>query len=543
MTTLRFVHFVFLSLAALIPHECYSSDPSDFLVTGLEEFEPAFKHFNGTMYAGLLPIDVEYDGEPRGKLSFWLFNPDEFKDTLTIWLNGGPGCSSYHAGLFLECSPVTYPSHPAGHGRTSVNEILGPNNYSWTRVTNLLFVEQPVGTGFSYGSRVDSEADLSADFYNFLVNFFETFETMSDKSLYIVGESYAGMYVPSIAQYIHNQNKKTKVTIRLSGIGLGNGWIDPMGQGSSTIEYAYWHGMIDSASREILWKAWERCKKKMHMTAPFHDFTTPDECAIEESVLALAGAHVFPATDHYGPNQYDVTTWDNYPLLYSPSTPVTRLLDNPEVRKILHFESGNAEWVPCIPGAGRRRRLQEASNLLPGQILLANDRPESVLPYIAELLDDAGIRVLVYAGDRDLSVNLQGSEQVLNDMTWSGKRDWKVSNRYLWMVGDDVAGYVKTHKNLDMLMVQNSGHLVPYNVPVKGIDLIKRLTGDLPFGDILLPTIELKGEDQKAGWEAQVSESSSTILVALVCFAIGVFLGFRCYLLSSRQYEPIFDLT
>jgi carboxypeptidase C (cathepsin A) len=304
-----------LPILALFLDGGLAFDPSEFLVKGLGKIEPAFDAFEGTMYAGLLPIDVDIDGdknEPRGELSFWFFAPNEASsvDSLTIWLNGGPGCSSFAAGMMMECSPVTTPHYSAGHGLTDAHQPLIPNEYSWTKATNLLFVEQPTGVGFSHGPIVDSEADVANNFYNFLVNFFDTFQNMKSKSLYIVGESYAGMYVPSIAHYIHKQNKKEGHTkkMNLSGIALGNGWIDGMVQGPTVIDYAYWHGMIDSTAKETLYKVWGECKNNVPLKTPFHEYTTPDECNILSNVMAAAGAGIFPKREYYAPNAYDVTT-------------------------------------------------------------------------------------------------------------------------------------------------------------------------------------------------------------------------------------------
>merc|ERR1719408_183468 len=333
--------------------------------------------------------------------------------------------------------------------------------------------------------------------------------------------------------------------IHMSGIAIGNGWVDAMKQGPAPIDYAYWHGLIDSPTKDKLWNAWGRCEKKMHMEAPFHDFTIPDECNIMGTIMDAAGANIFPKSQHYAPNIYDVTTWDNYPVLNTDVTTVSTFFNNPDVKRKMNFGSKTIKWAGCIPGAGRRRL--KGDKLLPGQILLAHDQPESVVPYIAELLDDAGIRVLIYAGDRDISVSLQGSEKVLNEMTWSGEKDWKDADRYLWTVDGDVAGYVKTHKNLEMLLVMNSGHLVPYNVPVQSLDLISRLTENLPFGDMRLPKIETRDTEPETAevsdhpWNAIRHHLLLVLFLAISCFGIGASVGFTWKSTSSSSYEKIPD--
>jgi hypothetical protein len=71
---------------------------------------------------------------------------------------------------------------------------------------------------------------------------------------------------------------------------LGNGWIDARVQGPAVIDYAYWHGMIDSATFRAMHAEWENCKDGSPQNPPFHDFTVPDECGIMAQVL-LAGMY------------------------------------------------------------------------------------------------------------------------------------------------------------------------------------------------------------------------------------------------------------
>lgn len=84
--------------------EDFPYKPEDFLVKGLEQVQPAYAEFNGTMYAGMLPVlepedtgNDFSDKKTKGMMQFWMFEPvtQAVPDTIVIWFNGGPGKSSY----------------------------------------------------------------------------------------------------------------------------------------------------------------------------------------------------------------------------------------------------------------------------------------------------------------------------------------------------------------------------------------------------------------------------------------------------------------
>lgn len=164
----------------------------------------------------------------------------------------------------------------------------------------------------------------------------------------------------------------------------------------------------------------------------------------------------------------------------------------------------DATWLECLPGAGRRR-LGEAKQppiLLPGKTYLAQDRPVSVVPYVAELLDEAGIRVLIYNGDRDMTTNAQGSELLLDSMEWSGAAGWADTMRFergLWFpMPTKFGGYVKQYRNLEFLVVSNSGHLVPFNVDEIALDLITRFLGNVTYLDKPVPKFNIARRHQSS---------------------------------------------
>jgi len=130
---------------------------------------------------------------------------DPRKDPLVIWFNGGPGCSSM-LGFMQENGPFLWET---GNATWS-----GPNNYTWNKEANVLYIEQPAGVGFSYFKNTTQMNDymfnddnVAVDNLHAVLGWYEMFPEFKTNDLYISGESYAGIYVPYLLNAIHHHNQ------------------------------------------------------------------------------------------------------------------------------------------------------------------------------------------------------------------------------------------------------------------------------------------------------------------------------------------------
>lgn len=157
-----------------------------------------------------------------------------------LWLQGGPGGSSLY-GLFNEHGPFT----------VNKNNDLLMREYTWTSTYSVLYVDNPVGAGFSYtnddaGYSTD-ETSVGQNLYEVLNQFFTLFPDYRKNAFYVTGESYAGKFVITVSYAIHqkNQTAKDQDKINLKGLMIGNGMIDPINQVLYS-EYLYQIVLIDS---------------------------------------------------------------------------------------------------------------------------------------------------------------------------------------------------------------------------------------------------------------------------------------------------------
>ena len=183
-----------------------SNDTAPFVVNG---GALPFTDFHiGESYSGFLPI-----GDNAGSEYFFWFVPSTNPlaiDEVVIWLNGGPGTSSL-AGFLHANGPFIW---QAG------THAPVPNTYAWSNLTNVVWIDQPLGTGYSHGSpNVQSQEDVSRYFLAFWIHFVDLFQLQNAK-IFLAGESYAGKYIPYLANAMIGKSDETY--FNLKGILLFN---------------------------------------------------------------------------------------------------------------------------------------------------------------------------------------------------------------------------------------------------------------------------------------------------------------------------------
>lgn len=176
------------------------------------------------MYAGTLKSSAEYNHN----LFYWFFrNTKNDKAPLVLWINGGPGSSSMF-GLWLENGPLRVQKT----GTTMDDFLVGMNpEGSWLDVANIIFLDQPVGVGFSYGGPILTKMDDGADeFVTFVLAFYDKYPEFKTRQFLITGESYAGKYIPLFAAHVitYNSQNPGRFQIPLQTVLIGDPFASPL---------------------------------------------------------------------------------------------------------------------------------------------------------------------------------------------------------------------------------------------------------------------------------------------------------------------------
>ncbi|CDK27331.1 unnamed protein product [Kuraishia capsulata CBS 1993] len=402
-------------------------------------------------WAGYLDVEAE------DKHFFsWFFESrnDPANDPVILWLNGGPGCSSM-TGLFFELGP------------SSIGPDLKPvfNPYAWNSNASVIFLEQPVGVGYSYSSKtVSSTAAAAKDVYVFLELFFQKFPHLTKLPFHIAGESYGGHYVPKFASEIINQASRS---FELTSIMVGNGITNALIQNNYYRPMACGEGgypqVITDAECDEMDEVAARCQVLSEACDEFESRIT----------CVPAGLYCNKLMEPYaktGLNVYDIRKkcGDN-DLCYDELSYIESYLNEPAVMETLGVQVD--KFVSCNDDVGLR-------------FAFTGDLNKPHEQYVAELLEK-GYPVLLYAGDKDFICNWLGNFAWSAALEWSGKDEFASAPLTPWYTLDSLnyAGDVKNYQNFTFARVFDAGHMVPYDQPENSLDLINRwISGDLALG-------------------------------------------------------------
>ncbi|KAH7432982.1 hypothetical protein KP509_07G049200 [Ceratopteris richardii] len=370
---------------------------------------------------------------------------DKAKDPVVLWMSGGPGCSSELA-LFYENGPFQI-----------TNSLdLTWNEHGWDKASSIIFVDQPVGTGFSYTTDMrdmrHDEKGVSEDMYHFLQAFFKAHPDFADNDFFVTGESYAGHYVPAVTSRIHKANKAREGShINLKGFAIGNGLTNPAIQYKAYADYAVDMGLITEASRDQIAKLYPTCERSIKHCGSTGTFSCAAAYILCNSIFTTIMAEVGAV------NYYDIRSKCQGSLCYDFSN-MENYLNQQSVREALGV--GDRKFVSCSPVVYKYMIMDWMRNLEVG---------------IPELLED-GIQLLVYAGEYDLICNWLGNSRWVSQIEWSGKNKYDAASMKPFLVDGEEAGIFQHHGPLTFLKVHNAGHMVPMDQPKASLEMIKRFT-------------------------------------------------------------------
>ncbi|MCP9262029.1 Carboxypeptidase [Dirofilaria immitis] len=402
---------------------------------GTEHLKINFKHYSGYFQVS----DIHH-------LHYWFVESqnDVVNDPLIFWFNGGPGCSSLD-GILNEMGPYLI----SDNGKT-----LHRNPFAWNKMASIAYIESPAGVGYSYsinGNIKTNDDQTAEENYAAIKEFFENFPQFRNHSVYIMGESYGGIYVPTLT--VLALRGLEQFPINLKGIALGNGYVNEALNIDTLIVFAYNHGLVDE-------KTWNTLEKECcHGCIDTCDLTniTGRECinkGVQEIFRFIWSGNLNPYDlyrDCY-PNlelskarmhamKFGLTNIKplagDVPCLNDSA--LIQYMNSAEVRRALHIPQNLPKWDVCN------------SKITTNYDKIYGDMG----PFIKEIIK-ANIRVLLYYGDTDMACNFMMGQQFSASLNLQRKR-----GKEPWIFNSQIAGFKTIYNGLIFLTIRGAGHMAP----------------------------------------------------------------------------------
>ncbi|XP_027182345.1 serine carboxypeptidase-like 2 [Coffea eugenioides] len=433
-------------------------------------------------YPGELPFKLETGYVSVGKNDtvqlFYYFiesERDAVRDPLVLWLTGGIGCSAF-SGLVYEIGPLNFDAESYNGSLPSF--ILNP--YSWTKIANIILLDLPVGTGFSYATTsqgyLSSDTKSTNDAYMFLQKWLLNHPKFINNRLYIAGDSYGGKIAPMVVLEITKGNEAGLTPhMSIEGYLIGNPAMNVPKDENWRVPYAHRLALI---SDEYYERAKSSCDGEYMNPNPNNAECQFALQLIKQCTSNICLSHILEPICKFRAPKLDGLKWDltyfeedpNDILLPSSDqeNPKCRFTDyvlsyvwmnNPGVREALQIRKGTKEkWKRCN-----------------GSLPISYDQDVTSVFDHHQVLSTKGYQALVYSGDHDMMIPYIGTLQWIRDLNLTLEEDWRP-----WFLNGQIAGYTLKYQfqedqcYLTFATVKGGGHTAPEYKPKECFAMIDR---------------------------------------------------------------------
>ncbi|XP_050457994.1 retinoid-inducible serine carboxypeptidase-like [Cataglyphis hispanica] len=395
---------------------------------------------------------------PYANMFWWLYYTTAdvksyYDKPLIIWLQGGPGASSTAYGNFEELGPL--------------DVDLKPRNYTWVKNYNLLFIDNPVGTGFSNvenkSSFVTTNAEIASDLLECIRGFYTQLPQFKPVATYITTESYGGKMGAEFALVWDRAQRAGTIESNLKGVALGDAWISPVDSVLTWAPYLLNMGMIDTKDFYEIDAAANDTRNKIETgqwLEALIDFSFTQSLILEKTCnIDFYNILTKRKCDHLLPQEL---LFFNEESLYQNFFKETQSLDtlmNGPVKEALGLNVTH----------GSQSRIVRAR--------LMNEIMKPVTNIVEQLLNETKLNVFVYNGQLDLITDTPGTLHWVEKLDWTQQWKWLPREPLLSKDGY-LEGFSKTLDKFCMYWVNRAGHMVPRDNPTAMEIILKNLTSN-----------------------------------------------------------------
>jgi len=496
-------------------------------------------------YAGYIEVGSKAPNATKMYEHYLYFESegDPANDPLIMWTNGGPGASSFF-GSFSELGPYALSDASLltdDYKKTGVPTLF-ENPFRWTKLGNLIIRNLPPPIGFSYcdpaGPAGDgyscgpwNDTSVAEHSYDFLNNFVtQAFPELQKHDLFLVGESYAGVYVPMLAQQITDFHPDGVLAKMLKGIAIGDGCVNglegclPNTGPYFSIEFYHGHGQFSTRTYNLIHSVCTKaelmnggdvsfkCKAALDQMDKEKGYNFAynlwDECydfALDDGLSAAPLWHESPKIGGPAVNGLEARRKKKAELRQQQDQAMIKQsfkspgIDSPDA---WHMDGSPCGGTDVLPDWAGNPLVKKALHVAPNAKFFTGDngvgftyigtaKTEDIFGYYKSLVQHnidhptQATRILIYNGDSDPGLNSFVGEDWTSAMGFNETEAWRPWTRDGKM---KMGGFVTRYSGaFDYLTIRGSGHMVPEYKPEAATVLLESFLKDASYPSLVMP--------------------------------------------------------